>query len=256
MFVWELSPWQEEYHILLASYMFEFPIFRKCTDISGWGTRNTFLVINIEQMQVTLGQFLVGLCVRKPKFWVVGAFKKTKQTAVLVVLLYSKAQSQSNTFWGSKVCPEHSFRTAAATGGSCVLPSLWNRELGFWQLLFREVTICAVPFCLLSGGSQWIIWWNWTRTGCCPPLSFTWGNLEFCQRWVTREAWGDESISNCPLFTVRLCSSLLWKKATCLFLLASAWHAASRERWKESSWDSSRPAWACNATFLISVFLF
>lgn len=134
------------------------------------------------------------------------------------------------------------------TGGSCVLPSLWKRELGFWKLLFREVTICAVPFCLLSRDGA--IWWNWTRTVLLSSSLLHLRESGVFRWWMTWEAWCDESISNCPFslctWTVLLLS-LLWKKGTCLCLLASTWYAASRERWKESSWDSSCSVRACNS---------
>lgn len=69
------------------------------------------------------------------------------------------------------------------------------------------------------------------------------------QRWMTWDARGDESISF-PLFTVYLNCALAasaMRKGACLCLLASSWHAASRERREESSWDSSCSVWARNA---------
>lgn len=119
-----------------------------------------------------------GLCVRKPKFWVVGAFKQQQQ---------QKSHNQMH-FWTSKVCPEYSLRTAA----------FWRSAKLKFQKRLAVVVSCQacgkenLDFkSYYSGRWQFVqppavSWADTVRFGeteqeqsCCPPLCFTWGNLEF-----------------------------------------------------------------------------
>lgn len=113
-------------------------------------------------------------------------------------------------------------------------------------MLFRELTICVVPPCLMCSESWCVIWWNWTRTGFFFIHWTKSGVFQWQMKW---DAWGDDSVSN-SLFTVHLpfaVTALAIRKGVCLCLSASSWHAASRKRREESSWYSSCSVWACNS---------